>query len=263
MENFLEVAKLAAKEAGKLLKEKINKAKILAVKSNPYDLQTDADLATQKLIVEIIKKHFPKHGIIAEENSEGKNVKDEYSWAIDPIDGTAAFSVGLPTYSSSIALLWRGEPIVGAVYLAILDEVIYAAKGGGAFKNEGRDRLRCSANTQFKDVAVGFDPTYCHREKYLKTLAAPLADKVRILPMLWSQVTSLSLVAYGILGGYVQSPGWKVWDVAAGKLLVEEAGGVITDFEGREIDLFKVEGYAAGNKAIHKKLLSYIHRLSL
>lgn len=262
MEKYLKVARIAAQKAGRFLKEKIHKTEILAVKSNPYDLQTDADLAAQKLIIDIISKHFPKHGIIAEEGVDiGGGSENEYVWVIDPIDGTAAFSVGLPTYSSSIALLRNREPIVGAVYLAILDEVIYAAKGFGAFKNKSRNRLRCCTNIQLKNVAVGFDPTYSQREKYLKSLAAPLADKVRILPVVWSQVTSLSLVACGILGGYIQSPGGKVWDVVAGKLLVEEAGGVTTDFEGKQINIFAVNGYLAGSKSIHKKLLSYIHHI--
>src|SRR3989344_9614896 len=132
MKTFVEVAKLACKLAGELAKNKIKTARIVQRKSSEIDIVTDADLAAQKLIVGIIKRNFPKHEILAEEGVEG-NLSTKYIWAIDPIDGTIAFSKGLPTYCVSIALLENKIPIIGAIYLAITNEVVWAQMGRGAF----------------------------------------------------------------------------------------------------------------------------------
>lgn len=269
MDEFIKVAQQAAEEAGEYLKEKINKVSSIEEKRGAFDIVTDADIKVQKLIIKIIKKHFPHHAILAEEDKTpsrwpsglleggiiGKIADDCYTWAIDPVDGTASFACKLPTYSSSIALLKDQKPIVGAVYLAITDEVVWAVKGRGAFS--GKKQLRVKNTSKLNQAAVGFDPAY-EREKVIKTIAAPLSDRVRILPMIWSQAAALSLVAKGILDGYIQCNNPHVWDVAAGKLFVEEAGGVITDFSGRPLDIFNINGYVAGSKSIASRLVNFV-----
>jgi len=256
--NFINIAKEAAWRAGEYLKEKIHSTKVVRQKRGEIDLVTDADIKAQEIIIEIIKKHYPNHQILAEE-SEKEGI-GEYTWAIDPIDGTSAYSCGLPTYSSSIALLKDREPIVGAVYLALKDEVIFAEKGKGGFGKRGR--LRVGKKTNLKQAAVGFDPAYFNREKGMKEIAASLSDQTLILPMLWSQASALALVAYGILDGYLQCGDPHVWDVAAGKLLVEETGGIISDWKGRSLDIFAINGYIAGNSSIYKQLLEFIVKFS-
>lgn len=260
MDDFLKVAKEAAEKAGELLKKRIKGVKILQKKDGAVDLLTSTDLAAQKLIIDIINDNFPNHGILSEEMKERLNIREkEYVWVIDPIDGTSAYSVGLPTYSSSIALLRNKKPIIGAIYVAILDEVIYGMKGQGVFSNKKRERLKVRSVSNLQDAAIGFDPGYHQREKYIKAIVAPLADKVRIVPMIWSQATALTLIARGILDGYIQCASPKVWDAAAGKLIVEEAGGIITDFKGRPVDIFNLNGYVAGTPAVHTQLLSFTH----
>lgn len=257
MEDYLKIARKAAEEAGIILKKKIKEVKILQKKDQAVDLLTSADLAAQELIVGIIKDNFPYHSILSEEMEEGLSMgSKEYLWAIDPIDGTSAYSLGLPTFSSSIALLHNRQPIVGAIYVAIFNEVIYGAKGYGVFRGKRNKKLKIKNTTKLIDSAVGFDPGYHERERYFKAIAK-LTDKVRIMPIIWSQATSLALVALGVLDGYIQYSNPKIWDVAAGKLLVEETGGVMTDFYGKPVDLFAINGYIAGTKSIHQQLLSY------
>ena len=255
MKEFLKLAQQAAGEAGELLKQKITYANIIGEKRGAVDIVTDADVAAQKLIISIISKRFPRHGILAEEAEVEIRKESGYIWAIDPIDGTSAYAHGLPTYSSSIALLKDGQPIVGAIYVALTDEVIWAVKGKGAFCR--KNRLGGASTVKLRKTAVGFDPGYFQREEYIKKIAAPLADRVRIILMTWSQAASLALVARGNLGGYIQCGSPKVWDVAAGKLIVEEAGGVVTDFSGDKVDLFSINGYVAGTPSIYRQLLSF------
>lgn len=260
MDKFIQVAQETAKEAGKFLKEKIETAetaKVVKQKKGEIDLVTDADIEAQKIIIDLIRKHYPNHNILAEESERGKPT-DEYTWAIDPIDGTSAFSCGLSTYSSSIALLKDRQPIAGAIYVALINEVVWAEKGKGAFSKEGR--LSVSEKTNLRKSCIGFDAAYFGREEVMKKIASLLSDNVLILPMLWSKAASLALVAKGILDGYIQCGDPKVWDVAAGKLLVEEAGGVVTDFAGKKLDIFNINGYVVGNSAIHKQLLEFIAR---
>lgn len=259
MKDYIEIAKKTAEEAGRFLREKVKDTHVLKKKDGAVDLLTDADLATQELIIKIIKQKFPDHSILAEEMGlKGRGKGKGYQWVIDPIDGTSAFSVGLSTYSSSIALLRDNHPILGAIYLAITDEVIYGAKGCGVFSNKEKKRLHVKKTSNLQDAAVGFDPTYHNRENYIKTIAAPLADQVRILPMIWSQAACLALIARGILDGYIQCGSPKIWDVAAGKLLVEEAEGVVTDFSGKKLDIFAINGYVAGSKNTHQQLVYYL-----
>lgn len=254
MDRFIKVAQEAAYRSGEFLKDKINKVSSIKEKRGAFDIVTDADIKAQKLIVNIILANFPHHGIFAEEGKGKKELK-EYTWVIDPIDGTAAFASKLPTYSSSIALLADKKPIVGAIYLAITDEVIWSARGKGAFN--GKIQLRVKKTSNLRKATIGFDPSPFDRERVMKEIAAPLSDKVRILPLIWSQAAALALIAKGIFDGYIQCNSPKVWDVAAGKLIVEEAGGIITNFSGDKVDLFNINGYVAGSTIIHRKLIEY------
>lgn len=281
MNKFIQVAREAAERAGEFLKRNITKARIVGEKSGAVDIVTDADIEAQKMIVSLVRKNFPNHGILAEESeqdlrtlsngipnppaggrddnwfSASCHAEDDYLWAIDPIDGTSAYSIGLPTYSSSIALLKERKPIVGAIYLALIDEVVLAEKEKGVFT--GKKKLFVSTKTNLRQAAVGFDPAYFNREIGMR-IASSLSDEILILPMLWSQATALALVAKGVLDGYIQCGNPKVWDVAAGKLLVEEAGGVVTTFSGESLDIFNVNGYVAGNPSIHQQLLKFVGR---
>jgi len=256
MDKFIKIAIEAAGRAGELLKRKMQNTSIVREKRGAVDIVTSADLEAQKLIINLISREFPHHDILAEEREVEIQKNSPLIWAIDPIDGTSAFAHGLPTYSSSIALLKDRQPIVGAIYVALTDEVIWAAKGKGTFAR--KNKLLVSPLVNLRETAIGFDPGYFRREESIKKIAASLSDRVRIMPMTWSQAASLALVARGNLGGYIQCGNPRVWDAAAGKLLVEEAGGIVTEFSGKSIDLFSLDGYIAGTPEVHRQLLKFI-----
>lgn len=259
LEQYIRVARDAAFTGSEFLKKHRQYSHVLEKKTSAVDVVTWADGAVQEIVIAHIRKHFPHHSVLAEENSREKESTEEYCWAIDPIDGTSAFSVGLPTYAISIALLYKKQPIVGALYLSLINDIVWAVKGKGAYR--GKKKLSVSPTSALIDSAVAFDPSYENRQAFIKNLAAPLADRVRILPMIYSQATALSLIALGILSGYIQCGSPHVWDAAAGKLLVEESGGIVTSFTGQPLDLFAINGYVAGTKTIHKALLTYLRSI--
>ncbi len=256
MNTFTKLALSAATTAGEFLQKKITTARILSQKANRFDVVTDADFQAQKLITDIISSKFPSHKILGEESEKHQLISDEYTWVIDPIDGTGAFSTGLPTYSSSIALFKDKKPISGAVYLAINNTVVYAEKGKGSFVRGKKLKVREVAN--LNEASVGFDPYYEHREKAFELFGKSLGGKLFMTPMIWSQAAGLALIAMGIFDGYVIFGKPKIWDIAAGILLVEEAGGVISDLQGNPLSLSHIESYVASGKTIHRKLLSAI-----
>lgn len=256
MNQFTKLAVSAATSAGEFLQKKITTARILSQKANRFDVVTDADFQAQKLISDIIVNRFPHHKILGEESETHQLISDEYTWVIDPIDGTGAFSTGLPTYSSSIALFKDKKPISGAVFLAINNTVVYAEKGKGSFVHGKKLKVREVAN--LNEASVGFDPYYEYREKAFELFGKTLSGKLFMAPMIWSQAAGLALTAMSIFDGYIIFGKPKIWDIAAGILLVEEAGGVISDLQGNPLSLSHIESYVASGKNIHQKLLSAI-----
>lgn len=256
MNKFTQLAVSAATSAGEFLKKKITSARILARKANRFDVVTDADIQTQKLISEMIMKKFPEHKILGEEAKKHQSLSSDFTWIIDPIDGTGAFSTGLPTYASSIALFKDKKPISAAIFLAINNHVVYAEKGEGSFVNGKKIKVRKVVN--LSEASVGFDPYYESREKAFEIFGRSLGGKLFMTPMIWSQAAGLGLIALGILDGYVIFGKPKIWDIAAGVLLIEEAGGVISDFSGSVLSLSHIKSYVASGKSIHRKLLSSI-----
>lgn len=255
MNDFIDLIKTACLKAGAYLEKRIHTAKIVGYKKGKVDIVTNADLESQKLITDLISQKFPNHQILAEENSE-QPAGSGYLWVIDPIDGTSAFASRLPTFSVSIALLKDRQLLAGGLYLAIIDDIIWAARGKGCFYQGKKQTL--SRVFSLEESSIGFDPGYINRKTYFEKIAAPLSDKVRIMPIIYSQASALGLTALGILNGFIQCGHPQVWDVAAGKLLVSESGGKMSDFLGKEIDLFNLSGYVAGNSHIHKQLLKYV-----
>ncbi|MBI3954911.1 inositol monophosphatase [Candidatus Gottesmanbacteria bacterium] len=256
MNQYTKLAISAATSAGEFLQKKITSARILAQKANRFDIVTDADIQTQKLITELIFKEFPLHKILGEESEEHQKLSNEFTWIIDPIDGTGAFSTGLPTYASSIALFKGKKPISAAVFLAINNTVVYAEKGEGSFVNGKKLKVREVVN--LNEASVGFDPYYKHREKAFALFGKSLGGKLFMTPMIWSQAAGLALIASGIFDGYIVFGKPKIWDIAAGILLLEEAGGAISDFKGNPLSLSNIGSYVASGKTIHRKLLSSV-----
>lgn len=200
----------------------------IRAKFNDSDIVTEADKASEQVIINNINRTYPQHAILSEEMG-GNAIESDYRWIIDPLDGTTNFSNGLPLFSVSIAVEYRGEVIVGVVYAPYLDEMFHAVKGGGAWLNgkpiapSGKESLSHSVVTT--GFPVDKDTT---TDNNLDNVSRVL-PRVRGMRRLGSAAIDLCYVAAGFLDGY-----WEMnlhtWDVAAGQLIVQEAGACYSHF---------------------------------
>ena len=248
------VALSAVRQVGKrLIKEyeKFNRAEVM-LKSH-HEILTKCDLMSQEIIINELVKHFPDYGIISEERPAEKNYS-EYTWYLDPIDGTTNFSMHNPLWSISLALAKRGELVFGLVDVPMLEEIFMAEAGGGAELN-GR---KISVSKIFQGKVLN---TFCHGARdadIKKALVYWRRQKLNELDcrQLGSAAIELSYVAAGRVESFV-APGTHDWDVAAGALLVREAGGKVTDFSGRDWRLGLAE-IVASNGKVHRQILGAV-----
>jgi myo-inositol-1(or 4)-monophosphatase len=220
------------------------------------DLVSYVDKESEKKLVEGLKKILPEASFITEEGTIDRN-QNELQWVVDPLDGTTNFLHGLPLYSVRIALMENDTSIIGVVYEPNQDECFYAWKNGGAFCN-GKP-IHVSAVTELKKslLVMGFPYSLLHKqEDYLKIFGA-FATVTQGIRRLGSAAVDLAYVAAGRLEGYYEF-NLKVWDVAAGILLVQEAGGKVTDFSGGNNYRYGQEVLAAGG--VHEEMRKVIAR---
>jgi myo-inositol-1(or 4)-monophosphatase len=246
----LEVAVEAAKAAGEVLRSGFGRPQSVEYKGQ-VDLLTEADQRAQHNIEEVLKEAFPDYAILAEEG-EGTPAEGDPRWIVDPLDGTTNYAHGLAIFSVSVALERGGEVLLGVVHDPMGQET-YAARGGGGATLNGRgirvsdtdEPIRALLATSFSDereyVPVGLD------------LFGRFARLVRGVRRLGSAALDMCYVAAGRLDGCYEH-GFSVWDVAAGVLILEEAGGKATDYRGRELDLEGGE-VVASNGLLHPALI--------
>ncbi|AEE14581.1 inositol monophosphatase [Thermodesulfobium narugense DSM 14796] len=256
MEKRIEVIKKCALEAGEILKYYYSNELNTRFKGK-IDMVTDADIASQEKIVSIIKSEFPLDEIIAEENSKNTYNLDS-TWVIDPLDGTTNFVHRLPWFAISIAYIKNNEIKVGLVYVPLLNELFLAVKGEGAFLNE--KRISVSKEDKLERSLVGTGFPYSIHENYEKILSRfkNVVINVRGIRRPGAAAQDLAYVACGRLDAFYED-GLKPWDVAAGILLVSEAGGKVTDYNGNEYIIGQSDQILASNFLLHdkvKKLLS-------
>lgn len=250
-DNFLKVAKEAALEAGKIVKKYYLSELTLQGKGHYSNFATKADLESEQKIIQIITKNFPGHNIIAEES--GKiDKKSKYSWAIDPIDGTIPFVDGIPVFGVSIGVLKNNHPLIGVIYMVARDELYWAQKGKGAFLNGKKIEVRKESNLQ--NATIGLELGHMNRAARLDKLWKPIVDKVRYVYLYGASIAILCYIARGWIDAYVQEA--NIWDLAAGALLITEAGGKVTHFSGKEAD-FSVDRpqLICSNGLIHDQIL--------
>jgi len=245
----LKTARRAAAAAGEIIREKRGTA-FRVDRKGAADLVTEVDLAAERAIIALISRDFPGHRIAAEESGRGEG-DSPYLWWIDPIDGTTNFVHGYPFYSVSIALECRGVMAAGVVYDPVAGELFEALRSEGARLN-GR-RIAVSPVSDLKDalLATGFPYARNDRERAL-SIAAAFLPRIQGLRRDGSAALDLAYVAAGRLDGFWER-GLRPWDTAAGSLLVEEAGGRVSDFNGGKFDLHRGEIAAAG-PGIHREL---------
>jgi myo-inositol-1(or 4)-monophosphatase len=244
------VAAAAAVEAGQAILPWAGGAAEVETKAGAADLVTEQDRRSEALIRAAIRKRFPDHGFFGEEG--GGSRQAEFVWYVDPIDGTTNFVHGLPGFSVSVALVHRGQPVAGAVYDPVARELFTASRGGGATLN-GRP-LSVAWETELGRalLGTGIPPVPPGREWALASIAA-VAPRVRNVRNFGSAALHLCYVAAGRLTGFWE-PGLHAWDVAAGALILREAGGRVTTLDGREWEA-GVRGCVGTNGRIHAALL--------
>lgn len=250
------VAVTAAYSAGEKLLERYYKyARNDARFKSSHEIVTKSDAISEKIIISEIKKHFPDHRILSEESGKFKGASD-YLWVVDPLDGTHNFSMHNPLWAVSLALFKGDELVLGVVFAPVLNELFLAEKGGGAWLNGRRIKV-----SRYKGEKV--INTFCHGSKLSdikKALKYYNYHKLHDLDC--RQLGSASLELAYTACGRIESifvPGANSWDVAAGVLLVREAGGRVTDFQNKNWNLKSPE-MAASNGLVHKDILNSINK---
>jgi myo-inositol-1(or 4)-monophosphatase len=261
--SFTAVAVNTAAKAGEWVHSKLGNYANLSTKYSSSDLVTEVDKGSETLIRNLIHTHFPNHAFLGEEGVGAGPVASsqalrnaagsEYLWVVDPIDGTTNFVHGFPFFSVSIALAYRGEVIVGVVYDPCRDELFVAEKGKGAYVRGKRMQVAPQQRLADSLLGSGFpaDRNYalpCN----LRGINA-LMPKVRNIRSAGSAALHLAYVAAGRLTGFWEI-GLNSWDIAAGALLVQEAGGTMSDTLGNPYSL-EVRNVAASNGLIHREFL--------
>ncbi len=228
MADYLECAIEIAHQAGSLLRYYFDRHVRFELKGD-FDLVTEADRASEKLIVERLKARFPDHGIMAEEGS-GHESSSEYRWYVDPLDGTTNFAHGYPVYNVTLGLEKGGELIAGVIFDPSRDELFTCEKGAGAFLNGTRIHVSRAAKLDESLFSTGFPSRRRHLDVNIH-FYHQLAMATHGVRRGGAAAIDLAYVACGRLDGFWEfslSP----WDMAAGKLLVEEAGGICRDMKG-------------------------------
>jgi myo-inositol-1(or 4)-monophosphatase len=250
-EKELSVGRQVALEAGALLKNLLGRINQIRHKGET-DLVTEADLQSEKLILESMGRHFPKDTFITEETGQ-HGPTSERVWLIDPLDGTINFAHELPFFAVSIALHVQGETKLGVVHNPCTQELFEASKGSGAFLNQRP--ITVSKTNKLIDslLATGFPYTMHQNPQDVMKRFNNLIVRGQSTRRIGSAAMDLCYVAAGRFAGYWEQD-LKPWDTAAGAILVEEAGGRVTDFEGNPFTPF-LKTVVASNALIHEDML--------
>ncbi len=258
MHPMLNIAVSAARRAGNIIVRSLDHLDSLAVTTKSQnDFVSDVDRHAEQEIVNTIKKAYPNHSILAEES--GMIEGNEYQWIIDPLDGTTNFLHGFPQFAVSIAMMRNGILEIGLVYDPVSQDLFTAEKGGGAQLNGRRIRVSNRKGLEGALLGTGFPfKQQQHLDVYLETFKALFPDTAGIRRP-GSAALDLAYVAAGRLDGFWEI-GLNQWDIAAGALLVKEAGGSITDF-GDGDSFLETGNVIAGNLRVRDAIYTRIHSL--
>jgi myo-inositol-1(or 4)-monophosphatase len=254
-DTLLAVATTAAKAAGALLCD-YARSGFRIVYKNPINLVTDADHAAEQSVIEHIRKQFPDHGLIAEERGAVPHPSSRYRWIIDPLDGTTNFAHGFPFYCVSVGVECDGVPIVGVVYDPSREELFTASLGGGARVNGTQIEVSSTETLDRALLVTGF--AYDIRETPNNNLDhfSRFALSAQGMRRTGSAALDLCYVAAGRFDGF-----WEIklnpWDMAAGVVILREAGGTVTDFSGKAHSIHQPQ-LVASNGRIHEAMLTVL-----
>ena len=257
MDELREVLLNATREAGKIILQYFDGTFKIDHKEGVNNLVTEVDKLAEDKIINVIRATFPSHSIISEEAGEMIK-KSDYQWIIDPIDGTVNFAHGIPICCVSIGLLYEDELIMGAVYNPMMNELFFAEKGKGATLNGNPISVSTKSNFKTAFLVTGFPYNWpAGPEHPIKVFEKLILEGLPIR-RLGSAAIDLCWVACGRFDGFWEY-NLQAWDVAAGYLMVKEAGGTVTDFDGAPANVFTKETLAT-NGLIHDAMLAVIKR---
>lgn len=260
MHPALNIAIKAARRAGQIINRASNDLDLVKVATKqPNDYVTEVDRAAEAAIIEMLQEAYPNYGILAEESGEtaGKGDRDaEFQWIIDPLDGTTNFIHGLPQYAISIALTKAGVVEQAVVFDPNRNELFTASKGGGAFLNERRIRVSRRIKLQDSLIGTGFPYRMFDKIDLYLAIFKELAEKAAGQRRPGAASLDLAYVACGRYDGFWEF-GLSPWDMAAGALLISEAGGLVSDLRG-DANYLETGNIIAGTPKIFAPLLKVI-----
>ena len=253
---MLDVAVDAAKEAGRFLKESLGNVRTVEIKRGEQrNLVTEIDRESERRIIAHIRQRFPKHAILAEESGES-TAEAEFRWIIDPLDGTTNFFHGVPVFCVTIGVEKKGELVAGVVYDPNLEELFTAERGAGAFLNGKRMSVSRTTEMIQSLVVTGFPYDIAKNPDHAVERFVDLLMASGGIRRLGSAALDLSYVAAGRFDGF-----WEVnlnpWDMAAGVLFVQEAGGRVSDFTGAPTSIYRKQ-VLASNGTIHEAMVKIL-----
>ncbi|RLC50434.1 MAG: inositol monophosphatase [Candidatus Cloacimonadota bacterium] len=247
-----------AKEAGSVIRDGFGKSVKIEFKTGDNNLVTEIDKASEKVITDFIKKKYPSHSILAEEGS-GEQKDSEYLWVIDPLDGTTNFTHGLPIFSVSIGLQKNGETIAGVVYDVMRNIIFSAELGSGVEADSEKLNVSNEDNLAHSILVTGFPYNKKENPDKLFERFIALTKTARGVRRLGSAAIDFCYLASGVFDGF-----WEVhlhpWDICAGKLIVEEAGGLVTDFHGNKTNIY-TKRILSTNGKIHEQVINVMNSL--
>lgn len=244
-----------ARRVGAFQKENLCKSGLLIdTKSNATDLVTEIDKASDAMISDYLRSHFPDHNLFTEESGVS-GAQSDYQWVVDPLDGTTNFAQGLPIFCISIALKYKGETVLGVVYQPVMDDLFTAVRGQGSFRNGQKMSVSAKTDLSAAVLSTGFpyDQATHPVNNYDYFLA--MSPRTRAIRRFGAAAYDLALVADGRLDGH-----WELnlnpWDISAGVLMIEEAGGKVVSFRDD-----RHESIIAGNDTLCKLILEVLREV--
>ncbi len=256
---ILNVMVQAAMKAGRSLARDFGEVQNLQVsRKGPGDFVSQADLRAEDIVFRELSRARPGYGFLMEERGEVPGEDDQHRWIVDPLDGTTNFLHGIPVFAVSIALERQGELAAGVIYNPAMDELYTAERGGGAFLNDRR--MRVAARRDLTDTVIATGIPHLGRGEHGKVLVELrniMAESAGIR-RLGAAAIDLAWVAAGRVDGFWET-GLSAWDVAAGMMMVREAGGFVSDLAGGH-DIYESKTILAANEQVHKSLLAALNR---
>lgn len=251
------IVKTAVK-AGQVLKRYFGESLEIEGKSQPSDFRTKADLESEKVIINELAKYYPLFSILAEENGFIKK-NSEYCFIVDPLDGTNNFVLGIPNFTVSIALQKNGKTIFGVVYQPITNQIFQAERGKGAILDG--HKIKVNAESDFKNASIAVSLGYAFPDKVLNTAQSLcFAKKCKRFMNNWSVAYDLCSLALGRIEVMINY-NCEIHDFAAGKIIAEEAGAFVTDYQGKPADDQNCRFVATNGTGIHQKILKLVSQI--